>query len=297
VIAYSKKAITDVVKHIKKQSVLGRDVIDAVIADFPIPAQQLMLNFRELLYHISGARVVGCESSLPQENFIDYDLADLTQARSKLSEENILLKLFFEQAFQSLQKQPIPIELLDLLSFEDIFSIRKPLLEASFQVKYNSLMAAAIDSFSFHDHRVVLDLDELSQIHNSLVGTFRAIFEKELIPFMKRKKSMSVRALISPSLSVALGTLGTVPIVGTFAGLLSLMKDSAALGTEMASFCNIFNVSSKSISKEKLVEFEQQKASLLRRQIEISEITEKAPMFEMVDLYSRTISEKVKLVP
>ena len=36
-------------------------------------AKTALKNYRELLYHVSGARVVRCESFFPQENLIDYD--------------------------------------------------------------------------------------------------------------------------------------------------------------------------------------------------------------------------------
>ncbi len=293
-----KKKITEIVSHVKGQKILGRDAIDAVIRDFPESAQQLMLNFRELLYHISGARVVGCESCLPQENYIDYDLADLTQKRTKLSEENILLKLFFEQAFQALQKQPIPVELLDMLTFDDIFSIRKPLLEASFQEKYNRLLNFAIDSFSANQDGIVLNIEELCSIHGSIMETFKQIFNHELIPLAKRLRYESGKLLISPALSVALGVAGTVSVIAPFAGLLSLMKDSDSLGSTAAtaSFCNVLNLSDTSRAHTFLIEREKVKVAQLRWQIEHTELLNKSLMFEMVDMCSRTMADKVRLV-
>ena len=86
-----------------------------------------------------GARVVNCESALPQENYIDYDLSDLTQKRTRLSEDQILSKLFRELVFDSLQKRFLPVDMLDLLSFEDILKIRKPLLGSVFQENMISL--------------------------------------------------------------------------------------------------------------------------------------------------------------
>lgn len=70
--------------------------------------------------------MVNCESALPQENYIDYDLADLEQKRVRLTEEQVLWKLLVELILDSLQRAVIPVEMLDRLSFADVMKIRQP---------------------------------------------------------------------------------------------------------------------------------------------------------------------------
>jgi len=89
---------------------------------------------------MSGARVVNCESALPQENYIDYSLTDFSKHRVMLSDTQVFLKIFFELAFETLYRNALPVEVLDILSFEDIHCLRKPLENSSFRRKYDNLI-------------------------------------------------------------------------------------------------------------------------------------------------------------
>ena len=77
-----------------------QDVVDQHANFLPAVAKTMLLNYRGLLYHMSGARVVHSESFLPQENLVDCDvLAD--GIRDRLSEETIFFKVFVEQALRT----------------------------------------------------------------------------------------------------------------------------------------------------------------------------------------------------
>jgi hypothetical protein len=102
------------------------------------------LNFEGLVYQLSGARVVNCETALPQENYIDYSFTDFSEHRVALSDTQIFLKIFFEMAFETLCTYALPGELLDVLSFEDINYLRTPIGESSFRKKYDELINKSI---------------------------------------------------------------------------------------------------------------------------------------------------------
>lgn len=90
-----------------------QDVVEHYAGLLESGGKTALQNFRALLYHMSGARVVQCESFLPQENLIDYDFTSL-KGRQKLSEEVVLIKVFVEQALKTLNRRSIPIEVLDV---------------------------------------------------------------------------------------------------------------------------------------------------------------------------------------
>jgi hypothetical protein len=129
----ARDIVPRLVSEIRQGALLERELIDRVTKGAPRKFRRLLQNYRELIYHMSGARVVHCESALPQENYIDYDLADLRQKRARLSEQQILWKLLIELVFDSLQMELLPIEMLDALTFQDIMLIREPLLASNFQ--------------------------------------------------------------------------------------------------------------------------------------------------------------------
>lgn len=280
--------LSNLASEIRNGALLGRELIDRLAKDLPRSEKRLLQNYRELLYHMSGARVVNCESALPQENYIDYDLADIKQRRVRLSEEQILSKLFIELIFDSLQRSMLPVELLDLLSFEDILSIRQPLMSSSFQTKYDQLIKKVMDTYSPDTHKI-LNIDELEKIRNKLSNTFDEILQKELPRFLKKKAFAQTKQLASVSSSVALGLAGAVPGVGLVASAISVLKDTPALCVNIGQTYQ----SMKSISN--LDRYYQNKQRLLQKEIEESDISDKATFYEMVDLMLQVISKRIQI--
>lgn len=280
--------LSNLASEIRNGALLGRELIDRLAKDLPRSEKRLLQNYRELLYHVSGARVVNCESALPQENYIDYDLADIKQRRVRLSEEQILSKLFIELIFDSLQRSMLPVELLDLLSFEDIIAIRQPLMSTSFQTKYDQLIKKVMDTYSPDTHKI-LNIDELEKIRNDLSNTFDEILQKELPRFLKKKAFAQTKQLASVSSSVALGLAGAVPGVGLVASAISVLKDTPALCVNIGQTYQ----SMKSISN--LDRYYQNKQRLLQKEIEESDISDKATFYEMVDLMLQVISKRIQI--
>ena len=89
--------------------------------------REVMLNFRDILYHISGARVVHCESNLPPANYIDFSHKDMANGKVSLDKVSVFWKVFMEVVFESLNCPYLPVEMLDLLTFEDFYNICQPL--------------------------------------------------------------------------------------------------------------------------------------------------------------------------
>ncbi len=280
--------LSNLASEIRNGALLGRELIDRLAKDLPRSEKRLLQNYRELLYHMSGARVVNCESALPQENYIDYDLADIKQRRVRLSEEQILSKLFIELIFDSLQRSMLPVELLDLLSFEDIIAIRQPLMSSSFQTKYDQLIKKVMDTYSPDTHKI-LNIDELEKIRNELSNTFDEILQKELPRFLKKKAFAQTKRLASVSSSVALGLAGAVPGVGLVASAISVLKDTPALCVNIGQTYQ----SMKSISN--LDRYYQNKQRLLQKEIEESDISDKATFYEMVGLMLQVISKRIQI--
>lgn len=282
----SETSISSIVERIDEDELLSRHQVDLATKQIPRKARKIILDYRELIYHMSGARVVNCESSLPQENYIDYDLADLSQRRSKLSEEQIFWKLLIELIIESFQMQMLPIELLDRLSFEDILLIRKPILRSNFQEKYDLLINNVVLPIRKGDTNIVLNLNQLEDIRKDLEKTFQEIFESELPVFMKKKLKENTKELSNSTSSMALGVAGLfLPV----AGMISIAKDSPNF---------LFNVRQTYKSIKDVSNYEQymkHKEQALRHYIEKKEISDKSTMIELVDYLTDVISKKLHL--
>lgn len=247
--------------------------------------RDVLLAFRELIYHVSGARVVNCEGSLPQEEYLDFDLTDLSQKRTRLNDEMVFWKIFVEQALHTLQMRSLPVELLDVLDFADVLAIRQPLLDSDFQAKYDELTRTAISLAREGAPLLVESVERLEVIRSGIEKTFNEIFDKELPHFIRKKSRVSAQELVSNSVSVGLGLLGLIPGVGTAASAISLAKDSTAL---------YFNVVDFRATPQSLLEVVARREEAIRK-LATRRPLEETLMYDMVDLLFSTIRERIKL--
>ena len=113
--------IAEMIAIVQNTPRMGRGVFDRCAALLAHPDRDVMLNFRDILYHMSGSRVIRCESHLPPATYIDFSHKDMANGNVALDETSVFWKVFMEVAFESLQRPLLPVEMLDLLTFEDIY--------------------------------------------------------------------------------------------------------------------------------------------------------------------------------
>ena len=285
----NNRRFMDIINTIKSRRTLSRTAIDNIARQLPSTEKSILLAFRELVYHISGARVVNCESALPQENYIDFDIADLENKRTRLSEDQVLWKLFIELAFESLQKRLIPIELLDLLSFQDILAIRLPILESSFQSKYDNMVNSVIQGIKSGSESFLLNARELGKVSLGLAETFKIVLDDEMPKFLKKRATASAKKLGSVASSLALGALGFVPVLSAITGTVSILKDAPAL------IVNVGQTYSSVKSLAKSEEYFLNKERVLRKQIEDISISEKSELLDVLDMLCALISHRTRI--
>lgn len=283
-----KNTLIKLADEISKEPLLSRDLIDRVVKGLPRRERLILINYRELLYHISGARAVNCESALPQENYIDYDLADLTQKRTRLSEDQILTKIFLELVFDSLQKYLLPDNLLDLLTFRDIIEIRKPLLNTEFQNNYDKLVQMAVCSYSDSPDEI-LDIDTLEQIRQKLIETFKEVLNQQLPKFLKKRAFEQAKQLLSNSTSLALGIAGFVPVYGMIASAINAMKDTPAL------LVNVGETYSSMKALRNIQKYQAVKDKIIKKKIEHSRISDKSAFYDMVDVLLSVMAMRLEI--
>ena len=192
----SGEQIRSLTDSIAGKELLEREQLEAVSNGWSLAQRRALLNFRDLLYHISGARVVNAESALPQENYIDYSLSDVEHHRIILSDWEVFWKLFVELAFESFNKYVVPVELLDALTFDDVLALRKVIDNSDFREKYDALIQEAICSVVPTGQATLLyTAEQLLAIRDKVAAFFRAVFEKELQAFLRRKAVSSAGEL------------------------------------------------------------------------------------------------------
>lgn len=211
-----------------------QDVVDQHANFLPAVAKTMLLNYRGLLYHMSGARVVHSESFLPQENLVDCDvLAD--GIRDRLSEETIFFKVFVEQALRTLGRKQIPIEVLDQLTIPELLTLRSVYESSGFIEHYDKMVESMLKAAVSNDPRTaILHLKQLEDARDFLFENFTRHFETELARFKKVKKISAFNAVVSPTTSVALGAAGLA-----LGGVPGLFSGASATGALIASLLSL----------------------------------------------------------
>lgn len=117
---------------------LQRKHIEKVAKKFNNILEQFLVNYANLIYRLSGARVVNSEGHFPQSNLTELGLVGNDQL---LSDEGIFWDIYAETVFSYLgTAMRLSPERLDNLKFKDVLAIRKALFDKGFSSEYDSLI-------------------------------------------------------------------------------------------------------------------------------------------------------------
>lgn len=271
-----------------------QDVVEHYAGLLESGGKTALQNFRALLYNMSGARVVQCESFLPQENLIDYDFTSL-KGRQKLSEEVVLIKVFVEQALKTLNRRSIPIEVLDVLHINEILALREIIEDTGFMREYDNLVTCAISAATNCDPKTsIFHLEQIESSRAKLFENFTLTLEKEFAGYIKSKRISASSSLMSPGISLALGAGGFVlPGIGPIiSSLLSLAKDGSGFAGAMASFINTMSVFSEKSNIDASKHVAETRIKILRQSLERRHSGNS--MLDVADLYAHLVGEAFK---
>ena len=193
-----------------------------------------------------------------------------------------------ELAFETVHKISIPLEIIDILSFEDIASLRKPVLNSDFQIQYDMIVGKCISSVKKRDPtKVLLDIEELLTIRENLSKSFTEVIERELRILLNKKKGYLTKSLGKNTLSVLLGILGFIPAISTGANITSLIMESPSF------LMNLWQRFKSATAFNQYEYYLNSKQELLKQIIERSNISDKSSLLDVVNLLSELISRKI----
>jgi len=171
-----------------------------------------LCNYTDFIYYLSGARAVNSEGVLPQENLIDFSIAEFVSRKTKLSDYEIFYRIFLRIIKDRTQKF-FPVEILDMLTFGEIVELRETLFHSGFVEKYNRLMEMTKQRVEITDtEQLILTIDELNQFENEL----HSIFEDTVVTEIHQMKKIDLqkRGLkVLTSIGSILSFYGTVESV------------------------------------------------------------------------------------
>jgi hypothetical protein len=283
----SDKQLKHLISEISKKEILDRDNIDNLSKEFDNETKLILRNYRELIYHMSGARVVNSESTLPQENYIDYSLTDFKNRDIQLSELQVFWKIFIELLYETLNKPKLSEELLDILSFDDIANIRQPILETNFVENYNNFYKIAVTSINKKNEADILfDLKELLKIKNNLEFSFKEVFEKELKSYFNKKAIISSKGLLKNTVNMGIGFIPWSNLIGGTIGILNEFKSFQI---------NLFQTFKSAKSINDYDNYTKGKERQIIYTIDNFNSSDKTELIDVINLITKTISQKIQL--
>lgn len=161
------------------QRFLSRDDISNVASAMDANISGYLNNFGNLIYRLSGARVVNSEGHFPQSNLTNLGFAG---NEHQLADTRIFWELYIEAVVSNITSAArLSQDRLDSLSFQDILSIREGLFDVAFAETFDSLMKLAKADMDVHDpNRLLLSQSEISAISSRLAALLRERIGKEV---------------------------------------------------------------------------------------------------------------------
>lgn len=285
----SETKIKKLAQDIQQREVLDRGFIEQISSRFHPECRTLLRNFREYMYHRSGAKAVNCETTLPQENYLDYSFTNLKSREVELSELQVFWKLYIDLISAAFGAHCFPPEMLDLLSFEDIYELRQPIMTTKFTQKYNDLLARSAEVVTSRDRPDLLfDAQELLTIQRALEEHFQethhtinAYFQEKL---QQKKISFGTRTAIFFASFIPLGSTIT-----NYIGAGALMAEARALWSNQQRFTNGHPQSFSQVYQDRNL--------VLQRLINKFPQNDKTVLLNVLALIHETIDSKFKILP
>lgn len=198
------------------QKFLQREHIDKIGKNYSSEINLYLNNYANLIYRISGSRVVNSEGHFPQANLTKLGV---TRNDNIVSDESIFWDIYVETIISFLNSVlRLTPERLDHLSFEDILKMRKTIFDKEFAREYDSLIKIAKSGVKIGDpEKVILKQEEINAAACNLRINFCKRIQEEInvIETSERENALwqvaNVLALIStPTINLIIGSLSAL---------------------------------------------------------------------------------------
>ena len=188
----SSQNISKIINTIENSRYFDRELSNEKITELIHPNDINSFNkYQNLIYNVSGARAVNCESSLDQENMVfDYSLSDIKEKKIFLSDVEIFHRIFVEQTLNIMHRNNAMFNtsFIDTLDFNDILNLREKIDSTNFINKYNILIQKSNELIKKQDFVDFYSIEELLSISENLYTDFNEDIEIEAQKYLKKKK-------------------------------------------------------------------------------------------------------------
>jgi hypothetical protein len=287
------RIINEMIQIVRDSPSMSRGIYDQCATLLTGHDQQVMLNFRDILYHMSGSRVIRCESHLPPATYIDFSQKDMATGEVALDETSVFWKIFMEVAFESLHRPLLPVEVLDVLTYDDIYHIRQPLQNSTFLQQYDQALQQATRTNTYADPlALVHDVEVMMQVREDLQRTFHEIFAHQRMPFVQRQVThVAGREFAKSAVSIGLGLLGIIPNPVT--AIVSVVGGVALEAPSL--MVNLYQRIRRPLSTATTEEYVNTRNKTLHQVIQRMNVQQSTVLMDAANIITRALSEKMRL--
>lgn len=209
------------------QKYLRREFIYSTAKRYGEDIFAYMSNYANLVYRISGSRVVNSESHFPQSNLTNLHV---NEGDEILSDDSIFWDIYIETVVSYINSVvKLTPERLVNLSVRDILKIRKLLFDSLFSEEYDKLIREAKSRIDIHDpEKIILKQSEINMVASSLRKQFsERVFEELQMKNTASKENAlwqlgNALVLIStPLMGLVIGTLSALQSIPEITSLVS----------------------------------------------------------------------------
>ena len=142
-------------------------------------AGNILIEYANLVYSISGSIVVNAEGHFPQS---DLSNVSIVGNERLLKDENIFWDIYVEAVFTLLGSAiRITPDRLDNFKFEDILKIRKEFFNIGFPGDYDALLKSVKENVDIEDpDKLILHAHEIAELAAKLLAAFSERVKSEL---------------------------------------------------------------------------------------------------------------------
>ncbi len=275
--------INEIIEKLEKSKYFDRDSSNIITSLLNKNDLQFYKRYQNLVYNISGSRVVNCESSLDQENMnLDYSLTDIENKKTTLSEVEIFHRIFIEQVLNTLHRNNtlFNISFIDALTFKDIVDLRERIEQSSFIEKYNRLVNKSSQTIMKNDYIDFYSLQEILQLSDEIHLNFNKDIEKEAETYLKRQKRYdNEKKIWEPVYN----------IIKSFNPVSSTLDQ----GKNLIYFTrNLYNVMTDEKDKNIRQDFLEKQTSIAKNLLQSAELENSTALVETVKLLRQYLFEK-----
>lgn len=210
---------------------LQRSHIQKVAKHYAPRLESFLNNYANLVYRLSGARVVNSEGHFPQSNLTKLEIIENEKV---LSDESIFWDIYSETVFSYLGTAiRLTPDRLDNLAFEDILKIRTAFFDIGFSRDYDKLIALVKSKTDIADpDRLILHMHEILHMATALRDTFSHRVKSELSKADTHETENALWQVANALSLLASDTIGI--IVGTVSTLISIPEITTQISRGLA---------------------------------------------------------------